>query len=113
MPLFIKSLIATICILSILIYDFMCLCRIIGKEKWVEKIYNSLVTKLEYNEDIVFRLIRPLFLTTSFMMFLLIPEELTRIPYFNIILAPTTLFAAGASLKGMKPKKDDDDNNKE
>ena len=70
-PLFIKSLIATICILSILIYDFMCLCRIIGKEKWVEKIYNSLVTKLEYNEDIVFRLIRPLFLTTSFMMFLL------------------------------------------
>ena len=108
-----KAIVATIAILSLVTYDFLSLCRIIGKEKWVEKIYNSLIPTPKYNEDFVFRFIRPLLLTISMMTYLLVPSELSRIPMFYILLAPTTLLACGANLKGMfkPPSKDDTDEN--
>ena len=112
MPTIIKAIVATFCILLLVTYDFISLCRIIGKEKWVEKIYRSYISTPEYNEDFVFRFIRPLFLTGSMLMYLIIPAELSRIPGFNIIFAPTMFFAFGASFKGIlwnPPKKDDDD----
>lgn len=113
LPTLIKAIVATICILLLATYDFLCLCRIIGKEKWVEKIYRMYISTPEYNEEIVFRLIRPMILTCSLMTYLIVSTELSRVAWFGILLSPTPLLAFGASFKGTlwnpSKKKDDDD----
>lgn len=85
------SIMATISLLSLAIYDFLCICRIIEKEKWAEKIWNCVLPKIKYDEKFLFLFIRPIFLNVSFMTFMLSGGLLSKlfIGKILLVLAPT------------------------
>jgi len=88
---FISSIMATISLVTLALYDFLCICKIIKKEQFIEKIWKHFVSDKWYNEAIVFLAIRPMLLFTSSITFIFSGEILIRIPIFIILLVATPL----------------------
>ena len=93
MQQFITSIIATICLLTLVIYDLLNLLRIIKKERWAKKIWEYTFPSIKYDEKILFLLIRPVFLTVSLMTYVLSGGVLSQIFVFNILLMLTPLLS--------------------
>ena len=97
----INSIIATISLLSLATYDFLCICRIIRKENLVEKIWKCILPNKPYDEKTVFLFIRPMLLHVWFMAFVLSGGVLSRIPWYNFFCLSAPLLAAGAALRNI------------
>lgn len=95
------STMATLALLTLVVYDFLSICRILGKEKWANRIYCYFFSKPEFNEIIVFYVIRPLILITSLICFLSSGEILARIPGFYILLMSAPSLAVICNLKNI------------
>lgn len=98
------SIIATICLVSMAMYEFLCVCMIIRKEKLAEKIWKYIFPNKRYNENLVFRSIRPMCLQISFMCFILSGGVLTRFLFFKIIMLLAVPLALGATLRVIRRK---------
>lgn len=104
MRTFIISIIATICLVSMVIYQFLCLCLIIKKEKFVEKIWKHVFPNKHYDENVVFMCIRPMCLQISLMCFLFSGGVLTRLALFNLLMYLTIPLTLGAIFRIIKRK---------
>lgn len=97
MDILIKSMtvgaIAMISLSTLLVYDFLSICRIMKKEEIVKNIWNKIFRKKHYNETKVFVFIRPIFLQISMLMFILSRGVLSELAIFNVILAFTPIMA--------------------
>lgn len=93
------SIIATLSLTSIIIYDFLCLCRILKKEVWVEKICMQYFPNFQYDETKVFLHMKSYFLWISYLTFILSEGLLWNILPFKILLACTWLFPFGCILR--------------
>ena len=87
------GILATFSYASLIIYDFLCICLLIGKEELVEKIWRKVLPNKPYNEVRFFIGIRPLFLSFSFIMFILSKGNLSNIPGFDIFLYSAPVLA--------------------
>ena len=105
---FITSIIATISLLSLAIYDFLCICRIIGKETLVEKLWNRILPQKSYDEKKIFLFIRPMFLHVWFITFVLSGGVLGRIPWYNLFCLTAPVLSAGVVLRNIKEKDEND-----
>lgn len=105
---FITSIIATISLLSLAIYDFLCICRIIGKEKLVERIWNRILPQKPYDEKRVFLFIRPMFLHAWFILYVLSGGVLGRILWYNLFCLTAPLLSAGVVLRSINGKDEND-----
>ena len=95
------SIMATLALLTLAVYDFLSICRIFGKEKWTKRIYEYFFTNPEFNEIIVFYMIRPLILITSLTCFLFSGKVLTRIPGFYILIMSAPTLAVICNIKNI------------
>lgn len=93
------SIMATFSLISIVIYDFLCLCRILKKEIWAEKICKDYFPNFQYDENKVFFHMKSLFLYFSYMTFMLSQGILWTILPFKILFACTWLFPLGCILR--------------
>lgn len=101
---FITALCATLCIMTLAIYDFLCICRILEKEHWGEKLFKSLFPNIEYNETLLYVMIRPTILTLSLLMYLGSFRVITQFPFFQLLLTPTPILAMLCTFKGINKK---------
>ena len=101
----ITAIIATASLITLIIYDFLSLCRIIRKEKWAEKAWKYVLPNRAYNETILFVGIRPFLLTISLMTFMLSGGVLAQMTWFNILHMFTPLFAVGATISNTTRKR--------
>ena len=104
MQQFLMDIIATISVGSLVIYDLLSICRIIGKEELVEKIWRKVLPNQPFNEKIFFTFTRPIFLSISLMAFILSGGMLSEIPGFNIFLSSAPLLAFVVMIKNNMPK---------
>lgn len=98
------SVMATISVLTLVLYEFLCICRLIGKEEIVEKIWKCFLPKKEYNAIKVFVFIRIKILSISMLTFLLsgcIPAKLTVV---QILLFTLPILSLLTSSKNMNKK---------
>lgn len=93
MKVFILSIIATISLVSLVIYDFLCICRIIKKEEVVEKIWKQIIKNKEYEEKLVFIFIRPIFLQISFITYILSIGVLDKMGVFRFLIVSAPILA--------------------
>ena len=100
--LFVKSVFATICLLTLVFYDFLCICRILKRENIVRKIWEYLFSSIKYNEIIVFTLGKTILLSTSMIFFLVSSDVLLNFWEFKILLSMTPFFALGAMLRSIQ-----------
>ena len=84
---------AAISFISLFIYDFLCVCRIIKQEQIVEKIWREIIPNEEYDEIKVFVFIRPIFLYISAISFLFSSKLLLSLVVFEILLYGTPILA--------------------
>lgn len=98
------AIIATVSLLTLVIYDFLCICRIVKKEKWAERVWRYVLPKKRYNEMLLFFGIRPIFLTTSMITFMLSGGVLSQIIWFRVILLATPLLAVGTSIANSRKR---------
>ncbi|MBO5478764.1 MAG: hypothetical protein J6A04_03500 [Clostridia bacterium] len=96
------SFIATICFFTLVVYDFLGVCRIFGREKIVEEIWKRILPNKKYDEKIVFVLIRPIFLNISFLCFLLTYNIVNRMLVFRILLALAPILSVITGIKNRK-----------
>ena len=101
----ITAIIATASLVTLSVYDFLCLCRTIRKEKWAEKIWRYVLPNKQYDENMLFLGIRPMFLTVSLMTFMLSGGVLAQMMWFNILHIFTPLFAVGATIANITRKR--------
>lgn len=86
-------IIATISFLSLVLYDFLCICRMLNKKDWVEKIWKQILPNKEYSEVLVFGLIRSLSLSISAITYLFAGKILIMNPIFMLLLSITPILA--------------------
>lgn len=96
------SFIATICFFTLLVYDFLGVCRVIGKEKIVADIWKMILPNKKYDEKIVFIFIKPMFLQISFICFLLTADKINRVLIFRILLAFAPILSVMTHIKKNK-----------
>ena len=97
MNIFITSVLATISLVFLVIYDFICLCYITGKQKVVETIWKYIFPKKQINETFLFNSLRFLCMQVWFLCYLLSDGVLNRIPVYNTFVF-LGLFLSCASL---------------
>ncbi len=90
---FITSIFATFCLVFLFAYDFLTVCRIAKQEKFVEKIWRSLLPNKKYNEYIVFLIIRPIFLNVSFMCYILSANLLNDFLVYKVLIISAPILA--------------------
>ena len=101
----ITAIIATVSLITLILYDLLSLLRIIRKEKWTEKAWRYMLPDKKYDENMLFVGIRPMLLTFSFMTFMLSSGVLSQITWFNILHVFTPLFALGALISNTTRKR--------
>ena len=99
----IQCIMATICLETLAIYQFLCISRIINKEWIVEKIW-KIITDKEFKETLVFIVIRPVFLQISLITYMFSVELLSNIMIFNLMLYFTPILAIGTGITNNKKK---------
>lgn len=90
----VKSACALLCFALLLAYDFISLCRVIGKLEIVKKMYMRAFPDKVYNEEYVCRVIRPLLLQASMVTFLVSYEVFELILVLGVVHG-ICLMAAG------------------
>lgn len=100
----ITAIMATICLLTLGTYDFLCLCRIIKKEKWVENIWRYILPDRNYDEMKVFMAVRPMLLTISLLAYIMSGGALAQLFWFRVILSLTPIFAVGCTIANINKK---------
>ena len=96
------SIFGTICILSLLLYDFACLCKFLGKEKWAEYLWYKFIPNKEFKEEFFFVFGKSIFLYASMMCYFISASALNQIILFRIILSLTPCFAFLSLIKNLK-----------
>lgn len=95
---FIQCIMAAISFETLLVYDFLCFCFLLNKEKLAEKLWKKFLPNREYKEEIFFVKIRPIFLQISMVTYLLSIQIISNIEIFNIILMCTPLITITTNL---------------
>ena len=104
MKLLIVNIIATVSIVTLVIYDFLCILRIIGKEELAERIWKYILPNKPYDEKKLFVLIRPMLLNISLVMFMLSGGSASGLLLFKIILYSAPALALGVIIKNSTQK---------
>ena len=63
-----QTVCAIVCTLTVLVYDLITLCRVIGKMELVEKAFNKFFPNQMYDEVILFRVVRPMMIIGAMML---------------------------------------------
>lgn len=98
------SIIATISVLCLAVYEFLCVCRIIKKEVIVEKVWSYFFKDKPYNEKQIFLFIRPMILQAWFLAYVLSGGVASKILLYKIMQIAAIPLAAGALLRTLQDK---------
>lgn len=104
MKLLIVSIFSTVSMITLAIYDFLCVCRIIGKEELAERIWKYILPNKPYDEKVLFVIIRPMLLNISLAMFMLSGGLASGLFLFKIILYSAPALALGVIIKNSTQK---------
>ena len=98
------SVIGTISLVTIAIYDFLCICLIIKKEKLAEFVWKNIFPNRTYNETKLFRLFRPLALQVSMVCFILSGGVLVNLPLFSLLVTASMPLTIGVIFRNFSHK---------
>lgn len=100
----ILSIIATISFFTLVMYDFLTICRIIKREELIERIWKQIFPDKTYNEKLVFIMVRPILLNISCITYILSASILVKNFIFNILLTAAPILAAFAIISNINRK---------
>ena len=96
------SFVATICFVTIAMYDFLGICRVLSKEKIVEKLWIKIFPNKKYNETIVFTVVRPILLYISMFSFIIVGNVVKFGVIATFLIRVSPFLALGCLLKNIK-----------
>ena len=96
------SLLLTIWLVTLVIYEFLGICRILGKEEIVEKLWKKLFPNKKYNETIILIIVRPLFLFISAFCYNVAGSWVELGMICELLMDIIPIIALGNMLKNLK-----------